>query len=112
MLGLWQRAGELPPEPDRAGARLVLLGAVGRVSGWYRDLAAGLGQAAPVRDPLPRNPVAEAELVESLRRDLSDEDGRATDTAVRVIWTADHLDAARRLQPSLAAAAGAGKRSS
>lgn len=52
MLGLWQRAGELPPEPDRAGARLVLLGAVGRVSGWYRDLAAGLGQAAPVRDPL------------------------------------------------------------
>ncbi|WP_406213972.1 hypothetical protein [Streptomyces canus] len=56
--------------------------------------------------------MAEAELVESLRRDLSDEDGRATDTAVRVIWTADHLDAARRLQPILAAAAGAGKRSS
>ncbi|MFC4502495.1 MULTISPECIES: FUSC family protein [Streptomyces] len=108
VLGLWQRAGASQPEPDRAGARLVLLGAVGRVSGWYRDLAAVLGQDTPVRDPLPRNPVAEAELVESLRRDLSDEHGQATDTAVRIIWTADHLDAARRLQPSLAAAAGAG----
>ncbi|MGW0584156.1 FUSC family protein [Streptomyces sp. NPDC002920] len=111
VLGLWQRAGASQPEPDRAGARLVLLGAVGRVSGWYRDLAAVLGQDTPVRDPLPRNPVAEAELVESLRRDLSDEYGQATDTAVRMIWTADHLDAARRLQPSLAAAAGAGKSS-
>ncbi|MFC8662218.1 FUSC family protein [Streptomyces sp. NPDC057199] len=109
VLGLWQRAGELQPEPNRTGARLVLLGAVGRVSGWYRDLAAGLGPDSTVRDPLPRNPVAEAELVESLRRELSDEDGQATDTAVRIIWTADHLDAARRLQPNLAAAAVAGK---
>ncbi|MDQ0946963.1 putative membrane protein YccC [Streptomyces phaeochromogenes] len=109
VLGLWQRAGEQQAEPDRSDARLVLLGAVGRVSGWYRDLAAGLGQDTPVRDPLPRNPVAEAELVESLRRELSDEHGQATDTAVRIIWTADHLDAARRLQPGLAAAAGAGK---
>lgn len=50
--------------------------------------------------------MAEAELVESLRRELSDEHGQATDTAVRMIWTADHLDAARRLQPGLAAAAG------
>ncbi|MFE2689147.1 hypothetical protein [Streptomyces mirabilis] len=49
--------------------------------------------------------MAEAQLVESLRRDLSDEHGQATDTAVRIIWTADHLDAARRLQPSLVAAA-------
>ncbi|MFD3374130.1 MULTISPECIES: FUSC family protein [unclassified Streptomyces] len=111
VLGLWQRAGEQQAEPDRTDARVVLLGAVSRVSGWYRDLAAGLGQDTPVRDPLPRNPVAEAELVESLRRELSDEHGQATDTAVRIIWTADHLDAARRLQPSLAAAAGAGKRS-
>ncbi|WP_326762508.1 FUSC family protein [Streptomyces phaeochromogenes] len=109
VLGLWQRADEQQAQPDRTDARLVLLGAVGRISGWYRDLAAGLGQDTPVRDPLPRNPVAEAELVESLRRELSDQHGQATDTAIRIIWTADHLDAARRLQPSLAAAAGAGK---
>jgi hypothetical protein len=54
---------------------------------------------------MPPDPAAEARLVASLRHDLRDENGRATDTAVRIIWTADHLDAARRLQPSLAAAA-------
>ena len=105
VLGLWRRAGELDSEPNRAEAGLVLLSAAGQISGWYRDLAAGLGRDTTVRDPLPRNPAAEAQLVESLRRDLSDERGQATDTAVRMIWTADHLDAARRLQPALAAAA-------
>ncbi|MFF8024528.1 FUSC family protein [Streptomyces sp. NPDC007896] len=105
VLGLWRRAGELDSTPNRAEAGLVLLSAAGQISGWYRDLAAGLGHNASVRDPLPRNPAAEAQLVESLRRDLSDERGQATNTAVRIIWTADHLDAARRLQPSLAAAA-------
>jgi uncharacterized membrane protein YccC len=105
VLGLWRRAGELDSAPNRAEAGLVLLSAAGQISSWYRDLAAGLGHNASVRDPLPRNPAAEAQLVESLRRDLSDERGQATDTAVRIIWTADHLDAARRLQPSLAAAA-------
>jgi uncharacterized membrane protein YccC len=39
--------------------------------------------------------------------DLHDEDGQATANAVRLIWTGDHVDAARRLQPSLAAAVGA-----
>lgn len=48
VLGLWQRAGEQQAQPeDRTEARRVLLGAVGRVSGWYRDLAADLGQATP-----------------------------------------------------------------
>jgi hypothetical protein len=36
---------------------------------------------------------------------LSD-DGMATSTAVRMIWTSDHLDAARRLQDSLTGPAG------
>ncbi|MEV6741726.1 FUSC family protein [Streptomyces sp. NPDC051104] len=111
VLGLWQRAPQPHGEADRAQARLVLLRPAGRVSGWYRDLAAGLGRDGSVRDPLPRSPTAEAQLVASLRRDLSDEHGRATDTAVRIVWRADHLDAARRLQPSLAAAARPGSAS-
>ena len=36
-----------------------------------------------------------------MRRDLRDEDGRASAVAVRIIWTGDHLDAARRLQDGL-----------
>lgn len=106
VLELWQRAGEVDAGTDRAEARLVILGAAGHVTGWYRDLAAALDRAAPVPEPLPRNPTAEGRLVESLHHDLTDERGRSTATAVRIIWTADHLDVARRLQPNLAAAAG------
>ncbi|GAA3114553.1 hypothetical protein GCM10017687_29520 [Streptomyces echinatus] len=58
--------------------------------------------------PCRANPAAEASLVESVRKDLRDDEGRASDTAVRIIWTVDHLNAARRLQPGLAAAAGQG----
>jgi hypothetical protein len=36
-----------------------------------------------------------------VRSDLSGQDGRASAIAVRVIWTGDHLDAARRLQATL-----------
>lgn len=105
VLGLWQRGSEQHTEADRTEARLVLLEVAGRVSGWYRDLAAGLGRHTSLPDPLPRNPAAEARLVHSLRHDLRDENGLATATAVRIIWTADHLNVARRLQPTLAAAA-------
>jgi hypothetical protein len=34
-------------------------------------------------------------------RDLRGEDGRATAAAIRMIWTGDHLDAARRQQAVL-----------
>ncbi|MGI5441217.1 FUSC family protein [Streptomyces shenzhenensis] len=105
VLGLWQRAGDLSAEADRAAARLVLLSAAGQVTGWYRDLAGCLDGPRSVPDPLPPDPHGAAGLVESVRRDLLDEHGRASDTAVRIIWTADHLNAARRLQPELAAAA-------
>jgi uncharacterized membrane protein YccC len=106
VLELWQRnGGEAQVEPDRSEARLILLDTVVRLSDWYRDLAVGLGQHTAVPDPLSRNPEDDARLVDSLRRDLRDDDGHATATAVRIIWTADHLKATRRLQPSLAAAA-------
>jgi hypothetical protein len=107
VLSLWQCTDERDTEADRVVARLVILSAAGRVSRWYGDLADGLIRAAAVPDPLPRNPVAEDRLVESLRRDLTDERGQATATAVRIIWTADHIDTARRLQPGLVEAAAA-----
>jgi hypothetical protein len=44
---------------------------------------------------------ADARLVDAVRQDLRDEDGQANATAVRMIWTGDHLDAARRLQSVL-----------
>ncbi|MFG3024008.1 FUSC family protein [Streptomyces sp. NPDC048254] len=107
VLSLWQCTEERDTEADRVVARLVILSAAGRVSRWYGDLADGLIRAAAIPDPLPRNPVAEDRLVESLRRDLTDERGQATATAIRIIWTADHIDTARRLQPGLVEAAAA-----
>jgi lysyl-tRNA synthetase class I len=41
---------------------------------------------------------ANARFVDAVRRDLS---GAETAIAVRLIWTADHLDAIRRLQVDL-----------
>jgi uncharacterized membrane protein YccC len=107
VLMLWQRDGQPHTEADRADARLVLLNTANHVSDWYRSLATGLTMHTSVPDPLPRSPAAEARLVASLHQDLTDDCGQATGTAVRVIWTSDHLDVARRLQPSLAAAAAA-----
>jgi uncharacterized membrane protein YccC len=103
VLALWRQAGQGLLESD--GARLELLAAAERVAAWYRELAVGLDGRSAVPEPIARNPLAVARLVESVRRDLRNEDGGATANAVRIIWTGDHVDAARRLQPSLAAAA-------
>ena len=46
---------------------------------------------------------ADARLIDAVRHDLRDDDGQANATAVRMIWTGDHLDAARRLQAGLVA---------
>jgi hypothetical protein len=36
-----------------------------------------------------------------VRRDLLGDDGRASATAIRMIWTDDHLDVVRRLQAAI-----------
>ncbi|GAA5040082.1 FUSC family protein [Streptomyces siamensis] len=105
VLGLWKRSGGQDSAADRADARLVIVGAAGRITDWYRDLAATLSRGAAVPDPMPRSAAVEGQLVDCLRQDLSDTGGRGPATAVRIIWTADHLDVARRLQSSLAEAA-------
>jgi uncharacterized membrane protein YccC len=105
IVSLWRNAGEERTDMERTDARLEILGAVTRVTDWYRDLAAGLDRHTPIPDPVQPNPAAAARLIESVRHDLSNEQGQATATAVRIIWTGDHIDVARRLQPSLAAAA-------
>jgi hypothetical protein len=72
---------------------------------WYEALAASLRGAGPVPEPMDRDPDTDERLVAAVRRDLADQDGLSTPTAVRMIWTGDHLDAVRRLQAGLAAPA-------
>jgi hypothetical protein len=97
VLDLWEREDGLPGG-DRAAARAELLRTSELVSGWYEDFAASLLDRRAPREPLSRDASAAGRLVDAVSHDLSSADGTATATAVRMIWTGDHLDAARRLQ--------------
>ena len=71
------------------------------VNGWYDRFAGSLSGHGEIPTPLHRDAVADGRLVDAVGHDLRDRDGHATATAVRVIWTGDHLDAVRRLQTTL-----------
>jgi hypothetical protein len=100
VLDLWQREDGQAPG-DRTGAREELLGSTAVVRGWYDELAASIGDGRPVPQPLHHDTAADGRLIDAVRSDLRLADGRASATAVRMIWTGDHLDAARRLQATL-----------
>jgi uncharacterized membrane protein YccC len=101
VLDLWQRE-QGTSVGDRSAARQELILTSELIQTWYDDLAVSLTTGRQVRDPLPHDPVADSRLIDAVRHDLADEDGHASATAVRMIWTADHLDAARRLQAAVA----------
>jgi uncharacterized membrane protein YccC len=97
VLDLWQR-DDGTDTGDRAGAREELSHMSEAVKRWYDDLADSLLEEAPPPAPLPHDTAADERLVETVRHDLHGEDGQLNATAVRMIWTGDHLEAARRLQ--------------
>ncbi|HEV7754098.1 MAG TPA: FUSC family protein [Baekduia sp.] len=99
VLELWQ--GDDGAGGDRAEARRQLVAGSELMTGWYHDFAASLAGRGPVPEPLAADALADGKLVAAVSRDLRGADGQATATAVRMIWTGDHLDAARRLQDSL-----------
>jgi uncharacterized membrane protein YccC len=112
VLDLWQRE-DGSAAGDRTAARGELVRASELVKRWYDDLATSLLEGSRPREPLPPDVAADGRLLDAVRRDLGGEDGEASATAVRMIWTGDHLDAVRRLQrivaePARAAAAAAG----
>lgn len=106
VLELWRRAPGGRPLEDRAAAQRELLVMAERVFRWYESLAGGLESEGPVPEPLESDREHNARLVEAVRRDLRDADGQAAGTGIRIIWTGDHLEAVRRLQSPIAAAAG------
>ncbi len=96
VLDLWQR--DDAAGGDRAAAREELLASTGDIVDWYDRFAASLNGGGDVPEPLARDELGNGRLIDAVSRDLSREDGRASATAARMIWTGDHLDAARRLQ--------------
>ncbi|MFZ0040505.1 MAG: FUSC family protein, partial [Solirubrobacteraceae bacterium] len=105
VLALWE--DESNDDGDRAAARRELLSRAGLLTIWYDGFGASLSGRASVPDPLGAGPGDADRLVDAVRedlrdgKDLGDGEGNSTATAVRVIWTGDHLDAVRRLQDSL-----------
>jgi uncharacterized membrane protein YccC len=99
VLQLWD--GDVANGGDRAAARRELLSGSDTMRGWYARFAESLVGQGGVPEPLSADAVADGRLVDAVGHDLRDTDGNATATAVRVIWTGDHLDAVRRLQAML-----------
>ena len=97
VLDLWQR-DDGTETSERASARAELLRASETLKRWYEDLADSLLNDTPIPVPLPHETSADERLVNAVRHDLHGEDGQMNGTAVRMIWTGDHLDAVRRLQ--------------
>jgi uncharacterized membrane protein YccC len=97
---LWQR-DEAPEPGDREAVRRELLDAADTLRGWFDAFSASLTGVAELPGPTHRDEMADGRLIDAVRTDLTGDDGYASATAVRVIWTGDHLDAVRRLQPVL-----------
>jgi uncharacterized membrane protein YccC len=103
VLDLWR--GDGSADGDRAAARRELMATTDQMAAWYRGFGAALTGIGGVPEPLAADELADRRLLEAVDHDLRGEDGKATATAVRMIWTGDHLDAARRLQRRLVAPA-------
>ncbi|WP_345637995.1 FUSC family protein [Rugosimonospora acidiphila] len=104
ILDIWQR-NDASPAGDRGAARAQILDSATVLVNWYEQAARALAGSGTVPDELAHDGATDGRLVEAVRRDLTGEDGRATATAVRMIWTADHIDSARRLQAGILAPA-------
>ena len=100
VLDLW-RGDTGQAGGDVAAARREILGTAARVTGWYDALATTIITGGELPQPLAHDRAADGRLVRAVRRDLPGDDGRATATAVRMIWTSDHLDVIRRLQAAI-----------
>src|SRR5580704_7207006 len=100
VLDLW-RGDDGQAGGDVAAARHEILGTAERVTGWYDGLATTMITGGELPQPLAHDKAADGRLVRAVRRDLLGDDGRASATAVRMIWTDDHLDVVRRMQAGI-----------
>jgi uncharacterized membrane protein YccC len=97
--GLWAGAGTARIDTPRAQLELIVT--TERVTNWFAAMAQAMTGTSTVPRAFPGDRATAGRLVEALTEDL--ESVSAADTAVkaetvRLVWTSDHVDAARRLQ--------------
>ena len=100
VLDLW-RGDDDQSGGDVAAARQEILGTAERVTGWYDGLATTIVTGGELPEPLADDQAADGRLIQAVRPDLLGDDDTASATAVRIIWTSDHLDVVRRLQAAI-----------
>ncbi|MFG2946411.1 FUSC family protein [Streptomyces adustus] len=99
VVDLWSHAGYVPQWAARSTTRPLILDDCDSVVAWYETSGRALAGLTTAPSHTVEKRVADVELWDALRRDLSGDTGRGVASeAVRVIWTADHLDTLRRLQ--------------
>jgi uncharacterized membrane protein YccC len=97
VLDLWDREDGSGGAEPRA-AREELLRSSELVKRWYEDFAGSLVSGQSPRPPLAHDDDAERRLLDAVRAGLGGDEAGASENAVRIIWTGDHLDAARRME--------------
>jgi uncharacterized membrane protein YccC len=98
VVNLW--TDEENPARERSSARAELAREVSELQRWYEALGASLAGEGSIPVPAEESPESERQLLRAVRDDLRGDKGAAS-TAVRLIWTKDYLDSARRLEATL-----------
>jgi uncharacterized membrane protein YccC len=96
---LWAGAGLTRIDTPRAQLELIVT--TERVTNWFAAMAQAMTGAGTVPRAFPQDGASASRLVEALSQDLesaSAPDASVKAQTVRLGWTSDHVDAARRLQ--------------
>ncbi|WP_233265334.1 FUSC family protein [Leifsonia sp. AG29] len=95
VVALWTR--QFDDDPVREAASAAMAPSVEQLRAWYRGLGESLVAAGRLPAPDARDGELEGRLADALTA------GRPEPaTAVRIVWTADYLEAVRRLESSIA----------
>ncbi|WP_327371181.1 FUSC family protein [Streptomyces sp. NBC_01217] len=100
IVDLWEQDDD-GPTGDHTTARADIVRSGLQVCKWYQEAARALSGYGEVPERLTRDETADERLINAVRRDLFDGGGQGTSTAIRMIWTAGHIDVAQQLQMSV-----------
>jgi len=99
VFGLWAGAGSSRIATPRAQLELIVT--TERVTNWFAAMAQAMSGAGTIPRAFPGDGASAGRLVDALSQDLdavSAQDTAVKAQTVRLVWTSDHVDAARRLQ--------------